>query len=141
MNAYTTAAVAACFSEDTSHMDLPTTIKLLATFKLQMQLDILQYYLLNLMTISWGKAFCSHCGTGQRWSHNNLGSYRQIQPRVLPLHKAPGCLGNPLKFLMCDRKSSFLRIPPACSCPLPSCSAGQNREVETGDQKSVVTVT
>lgn len=100
-----------------------------------MQVDILQFYLLNLMTAIWGK--CSGVTMaqgGREVTHNDLGSYWQIQ-----------ALGNPLKFLLCDRKSSFLHMLPVCPCPLPSCLEGQNREadpgspVETGDQKSEVT--
>lgn len=112
-----------------------------------MQLDILQFYLLNLMTISWGRhsvvtVVQVRDGATMTWGVTGESSLESCHCTK----KAPGCLGNPLKFLMCDDgKSSFLHRLPECSCPLPSCSAGQNREVappvETGDQKSGVTVT
>lgn len=38
---------------DTDHVDPPKTIKLLVAFELQMQLDILQFYLVNLMIPTW----------------------------------------------------------------------------------------
>lgn len=63
---------------DTALVDPPDTIKLLVSFEPQMQLDILKFYLLNLMTETW-RSFTTAQG-GTETTHKDVGNLGQIQP-------------------------------------------------------------